>query len=643
MNKANEMMKKEIYTHSCDITSVYDDSLITDTFNYIEQFQLLSPALWERFVNQFRCAADSDMGWRGEYWGKMMRGACMVYSYTENPQLYDTLCKTVRDMIDSAEETGRISTYPLSVEFGGWDLWCRKYVLLGMEYFLEICKDSELNERIITSMRSQVDYIMAHIGATGDKKPINKATRNWRGLNSSSILEPIVRLYNITADNRYLEFAEYIVESGCTDIVDIFELAYDNGLKPYQYPVTKAYEMISCFEGLIEYYKITKINKYRTAIVNFANSILESDFTVIGCCGCTHELFDHSTVRQANTTNDPIMQETCVTVTLMKFLYRVYLLTGDTKYVDAFEISFYNAYLGSINTEKIIEGSINEYSGLVADPLPFDSYSPLTSGMRGKKIGGFQIMNDMHYYGCCACIGSAGIGLVPKMQFCTSDDGFAMNMFINGSVKAKTPSGSYVEFVTDTTYPKNGRVTVTLKTETSDSFLFNIRIPSWSRDAVISVNDEICHVRKNGYAVIDRLWKDGDMVNIDLDMSIRAIHPTSYGSQVVMNKIIWSEDYTIPVFDNEDPMARKHIAFRRGPIMLAQENRLGYSVDDPAEFLINDDGSINAVETENELPYPCILSFDLPTSSGSMTVTDYSSAGKLWNKESKMAVWMLIK
>jgi DUF1680 family protein len=94
--------------------------------------------------------------------------------------------------------------------------------------------------------------------------------------------------------------------------------------------------MISCFEGLIEYYRVTGIEKYKEAIVRFADKVLESDFTIIGCSGCTHELFDHSTVRQANTNNGRIQQETCVTVTLMKFMYQLTCMTGDPKYVDAF-------------------------------------------------------------------------------------------------------------------------------------------------------------------------------------------------------------------------------------------------------------------------------------------------------------------
>ena len=178
-----------------------------------------------------------------------------------------------------------------------------------MEYYLEICTDEDFKNEIIKSMCKQVDYIISKIGSEEGKIEITTATRHWRGLNSSSLLEPIVRLYNLTKENKYFEFAKYIVDCGGTDVENIFELAYENKLYPYQYPVTKAYEMTSCFEGLLEFYKITGKEKYKTAIINFADKILESDFTVIGCCGCTHELFDHSTVRQANTTNEEIMQE----------------------------------------------------------------------------------------------------------------------------------------------------------------------------------------------------------------------------------------------------------------------------------------------------------------------------------------------
>ena len=618
------------------------DGYISDIFRFVEDFQLIRPDLFKRFVAQFGSDADSDGGWRGEYWGKMMRGACFVYSYTKNPELYRVLRDAVLSLIGTQSEDGRISSYPADNEFHHWDIWSRKYVMLGMQYFLEITDDEELSRKIVASMVRHADCIISHIGE--GKLPIT-STGCWRGLNSSSVLEPFVRLYSITKEQRFLDFAKYIVDCGGTGVVNIFSLALKDQLFPYQYPLTKAYEMISCFEGLLEYYRITKNPDHLTAVINFANKILESDFTVIGSCGCTHELFDHSTVRQANTDNGTIQQETCVTVTLMKFVYQLTLITGNPEYADAFERSFYNAYLGAVNTEKVIEPSIlKNHPNLHFEALPFDSYSPLTAGTRGNGVGGFQIMRDNHYYGCCACIGAAGLGLFPKMAVLSSRDGFAVNLYANGTVKSQTPKGNPITFTTDTKYPLEGTVTITLSLTKEERLELKFRNPSWSRKTFVSVNGEEI-TATNGYINIRRSFKDGDTVVLSFDMSTYVIRPIPYGTQILMNDVRWELDYVVPTFDTEDPIAKKHIALMRGPLILAQENRLGYSVDDPVSVAVNPDGTVDAVLPEHDTaPYPHMAEVLISLADGEkMTVTDYASAGKLWNSDSKMAAWILTK
>lgn len=618
--------------------------IVENTFAFIEKVQLLRPELWKRFVQQFRENADYDAGWRGEYWGKMMRGASLVYSYTRNAELYNVLKETVLDMIASADENGRISSYALARELDNWDLWCRKYVLLGMQYFLDICHEDVLKQQIIASMIRQVDCIIEKIGDGERKKPITSASKQWRGLNSSSILEPIVRLYNLTKKDKYFDFAKYIVECGGTDIENIFELAYRNELLPYQYPVTKAYEMISCFEGLLEYAKITGNEKHKTAVINFADRILESDFTVIGCCGCTHELFDHATARQANTTNGDVMQETCVTVTLMKFLCRVHLVTGDPKYIDAFEISFYNAYLGAVNTDWVVGSSLpNQFknSKVIVEPLPFDSYSPLTSGTRGVGIGGLRLMSDNHYYGCCACIGAAGIGAVPQIQCLKTDDRIVLNMFVGGKMEITSPKGNPLTLNLETEYPKYGTVKIAVCLTEPEQFQLLIRNPYWSKHTVVSVNGEKVNATE-GYISLKKMWMNGDIIQLEFDMRTKIIYPMPYKEQVLMTKVIWAHDYIVPTYDREDPIAHKHIALRRGPIMLAQENRLGYNVDDPICIKVDENGFVDAAESEKEVPFPCITKIDIPLTNGkTILLTDYSSAGKTWSEESKMAVWLL--
>jgi len=638
-------LKTDVFFADYDNEYKYE-GFVNNTFDYIQSFQLKDAVLWRRFVQQFREDADYEAGWRGEFWGKMMRGACFVYSYTQDKELYFILEKTIYDMLKSSDKNGRISSYAVNHEFDGWDMWSRKYVLLGMQYFLEICTDDALKDKIVLSMCNQLDYIMSKIGNKEEgKKPITDATRHWRGLNSCSILEPVVRLHSITGKKEYLDFAKYIVDIGGTDVVNIFRLAYENDLLPYQYPITKAYEMTSCFEGLLEYYRVAGDEWHKTALINYADRILESDFTVIGCSGCTHELFDHSSVRQANTTNGNIMQETCVTVTLMKFFYQMTLLTADSKYVDAFEKSFYNAYLGAVNTEKVIEPMIKrDHPDWAIEALPFDSYSPLTAGTRGNGVGGLKEMSDNHYYGCCACIGSAGIGLVPKMQLLSSKKGFAINLFVNGTVKSTTPMGNTITFDIKTDYPKLGFVEIKLWLEKNEEFELLIRNPQWSKNTLIHLNEGQVNAC-NGYIPIYRTWKNGDSVTIELDMRTEALYPISYGTDILMNEAIWGHNYMIQNFDREDPIAKNHIALRRGPVMLAQENRLGYSVDDAVQVKVNNDGYVDSIIPDlDKAPYSHIVEVQIPLQNGKyMTVTDYSSAGKLWTEESKMAVWMLTK
>ena len=623
------------------------NGIIDQSVKFVENTQILREDLWKRFVYQFKEEdADHEGGWRGEYWGKMMRGACFVYEYSQNPKLYQVLTATVEDMLTAEDELGRISTYAVNHEFDAWDLWARKYVLLGMQYYLEICKDEDLAQRVIASMCRQVDYLISKIGLPEDGKIlITKATRHWRGLNSASILEPIVRLYKLTKEQRYFDFATYIVNCGGTDVVNIFDLAYEDKLYPYQYPATKAYEMTSCFEGLLEYYFVTGEERYKTSIVNFANKILESDFTIIGCSGCTHELFDHSTVRQANTTNGRIQQETCVTVTLMKFFYRLAMLTGDSKFVDAFETSLYNAYLGAINTGSVIDpGMYVVHPDWKAEALTFDSYSPLTAGKRGQGIGGLMIMSDMHYYGCCVCIGPAGLGLAAKVAAYADEKAVTLNLYVDGVMNLSTPSGNPLTVKTETTYPVSGKVKIGLELNNSEAFALKIRIPAWSKHTGLAVNGELVEV-KDGYVTLYREWKNGDVIDLLLDMRTEAIKPIPYGTQILMNHVVWGANMVIPTFDEEDPLAKFHLALRRGPIILAQENRLGYSVDDPVDILVREDGYVDVTFPENPIaPYENILELQVPLTDGSkMHVTDYASAGKLYNDESKMAAWMLIK
>ncbi len=450
-----------------------------------------------------------------------------------------------------------------------------------------------------------------------------------------------MRLFNMTGEQRYLDFASCIVSEGGASICNIFEIAYADKTDPYQYPVVKAYEMMSCFEGLLEYYRATGNEKHRETVIRFAKRVMNSDITIIGGAGCTHELFDHSAVRQTDTSYQGLMQETCVTVTWMKLCWQLLLLTGDPSFADAFEQTLYNAYLGSINTEKVVRSDVVKRELPSVDPvaLPFDSYSNLLTGIRGRGIGGLKLMPDGHYYGCCACIGSAGTGLIGKTAVMLAQDGVVMNLYIPGTVTTMAPSGQPLTLHTATDYPAEGKIRITLQMERSERFSLKLRVPAWSRQTGLTVCGEAYQAAK-GYVTVDRVWHGQDQLLLTLDMRTHVIHAPRNPRDLLMTWRNWALDISTPVVVEESPDARFHIALQRGPLVLARDARLGEDVDEPVEIACDSDGYVDAV-ISSTAAFDNQIELSIPQSGGStFTVVDYASAGKTWSEDSKYGCWM---
>ncbi len=584
---------------------------------FLQNEHLCNAELWRKFVDIYRSQPDGkNQGWRGEYWGKMMRGAVLVYEYTEDEALYNTLTDSVYDMMSVAEADGRVSSYSRDTEFDSWDIWSRKYVILACEYYLDICKSENMKKDIIAFVSRCADHILQHIGP--DKKEITRASRSWFGVNSSSILEPMVRLYNLTGEKKYLDFATYIVETGGAEGVNIFEAAYENILYPYQYGVSKAYEMTSCFEGLLEYYKVTGIEKYKTAVLNYAKAVLESEMSIIGSSGITHELFDHTKTRQT-VYRDGVMQETCVTVTLMKFFSRLLEMTGDSTYADAIEKSFYNAYLGALNTEhKESKYVLEKFAdrNIIHCDLPFDSYSPLTPGKRGQKVGGSQIMPDLSYYGCCACIGAAGVGIFLKNAVTVDGNTVTVNFYERGCVELVC-NNTLVVLDIDTDYPTDGYIKIGVRTERPTEFTLKLRNPDWSD-------------RPTGYTTYLKEWSN-DTIELDLDMQIKLHYPEHWYEDIIYTDM----SNNSPSFHSAGPMKVYHkesednyVALTRGPLTLAADSRTGKSAD--SEFSVSRNGTL----CENKIVdgVPCLVKMRFTDENGEpFYLVDYAHAGRDWD------------
>lgn len=599
---------KDIYTYLQNGAAKYEN-VAHENAVFILQKQLLDETLWTKFVKVFQEKADiADNGWRGEYFGKMMRGACLTYRYLPNEKLYTVLYNTVKGLLATQDEQGRITTYTTEAEFHGWDMWTRKYVTVGCLYFYGICKDEAFKQEILTALERHISYLIEKIG---DGKVSILDTSHWYGgLNSSSILEPIVELYKLTKKQKYLDFATYILNAGGCKGGNLLELAEQGELMPYQYPEVKAYEMMSYFEGALAYYEVTGEERYLHIVEKFADAVRRSDITIIGCAGCTHELFDNSAQKQTEETVDKaIMQETCVTVTWMRLQERLLRLTGKEKYADGIERAAYNALYGTINVFGNKQFCAEEQA--LVDGVPFDSYSPLVFQPRGIGIGGYKKFPEGGYYGCCACIGAAGTGLFPLIGVMQTEKGLVFNGYHNGEVDALTPQDRKLTLHIDGDYFVEGKINIQLSLESSEKFTLRLRIPTWSNQSTVCVGDESYAVEK-GYFDLEKEFNDGDTITL-------ALHPVL--EKVDLNgKSAFTYGCLVLARDEQkEPCDIKEVF---APIMLN-----GKPVGEMAETQAGE-----------------LVRMVLKTEKGEVLLTDYASCGKKWLEErARISVWLYVK
>ena len=580
---------------------------VREAITFAMNEQLLDVELWKRLESQFTKsefggANDDDGGWKGEFWGKMMRGACMVYSVCGCDKLYGVLEDSVRRLLTYQDELGRIATYTAGHEFFGWDMWSRKYVMLGMLYFADICKDEALIETILAAMERHADYILERIGEGEGKTDITATSWIWGGANSCSILEPMVRLYEYTGEKRFLDFATYIVNRGASSVLNIFEAALNKKL-PYTWGkwATKAYETMSCFEGLLHYACAVGSEKWLTAVKNFVDMIAESELTLVGSAGCQHELFNNASVTQFDTEYTGQMQETCVSVTWMKLCWQMLCLTGESRFADYMERTGLNSWLGTLNRDHTPKNC----------GMPYDSYSPLYMNVRGKGIGGLRILNDFWINGCCVSIASAGAGMLGNMLVLEGDHSLTVNSFAQGSCTASV-GGKTVSLSMNTEYPRRGVVSFAVETAEDAEFTLRIRIPAWSKTTTLTVCGESIPCVPGSYAEISRVWSGKTTLQLRLDFHVRTVRPADYGADV--NGLL---------------------ALEVGPLVLARDVRLGEDIT--ASVLPEDEVTAFPAEA----PYNARVCYKIREQNGTwFTVTDYASCGSTWDENSLMSAWL---
>lgn len=528
----------------------------------------------------------------GEFYGKIMRAACLICKYTGDERLRRAVDAAAADMMSIQGINGEISSSPKQKQPNGTygsDLWERKYVLLGLwEYYSAFG-----GVNVLECMKKLALYTASQVGEP-PKTPVTETGWAFCGIESSSILEPVMKLYNLTGEKELLKLAEHIVNSGfCKrqNVIDaILSGVYpkdigDNGI-PRQ-SIAKAYEMMSCFEGLLEYYRATGEEKYKVCAKKFIDAVNLREITYLGSGGAdgpynlgpgTGEQWNDTYFHQSDE-SIKLSMETCVTVTYMKLMLNYYRLTGNPSLIDKIEVSLYNALYGAMK----------------ADGSFFD-YFPKFNGTRSTKVNFSYDINGIPL-SCCTANGPMGLAILPYTSYCIEKNRCDINLYF--------PSECYINgfgrIKTETDYPLDNKITVTVLPDAEKEYVLALRIPGFCKRYTVSQNAD----HDNGYAVIKKVWKDTETVTLTLDMPLTC-HPAP----------------TPKGYDNGK------VLLTYGPLVLARDKSVDFDFDKPVSVA---PGEIKDFKITRD-PF-CI------TVNGYIFIP-YYKAGESWDEKTEYKCWL---
>lgn len=538
---------------------------------------------YPHLVEPFKLRNETDGKWRCEFWGKIVRSAIQSWRGESDNDLLTHINKTVTDLIATQTPDGCISSYPQKLQTKDWDIWGRKYVLIGLaQYYLEV----EQREDVKKAMIRQLDYFLSQVGP---KILDIRECGKHEGMAASSILEAVMLTYNITGEKRFLDYAKWIVAQGGSKSNNIFTSIL-KGVPPSKLGNGKAYEMMSCFEGLAELYRKTGDESQRESVLAFYRAVRDQEIFITGVGGLKDNWGEYWYDGKTKQTQFKVgaLGETCVTTTWIKFCGHVLRLTGDSTVVDEMERTLYNGVLGAM----VPDGSW----WMHRNPTPL-------AGPSWKMRAGDQIKG----YGedCCLAQGPMALAMAPWMAVMQDSRGPVVNLYEAAEATATLADGTQVGLSIKGDYPVSGNVSVTINAPKKAKFPIKFRIPAWSRTSTASVGGQVYDGVAGSYLEIEREWSSGDNVQLKLDLRVKA-HEALDGCG--------------------------RVALTYGPLVLAQDSRLG-KVDRPIST-----EKLAACTIEKNPQKNIFMRFRL---ADGMELCDYASAGNEFTNTNQLCVWMI--
>ena len=474
----------------------------------------------------------------------------------------------------------------------------------------------------------------AHFQATGKRNFLDIALKNADLLDQvfgpgkrndapgHEIVEMgLVKLYRITGEKKYLNLAKFFIDSRGKE--NDPKKAYSQDHKPLiqqDEAVGHAVRAGYLYSGVADVAALTGDAAYIAAIDKIWENMVSKKLYITGGIGARHqgEAFGDN----YELPNLTAYNETCAAIANVYWNYRMFLLHGDAKYIDVLERSLYNGVISGIG----LDGKTFFYP----NPLECDMHFHFNRG---------ETLDRQPWFDCSCCPTNMCrfIASVPGYIYAQGDNALYVNLFAQSSSAVQLNKKLPVTISQETKYPWEGQIKISVSPEKPSKFALCLRIPGWAENQVVpsdlysfitpetdsvlvTVNGEkFLYKTEKGYAVIDREWKQGDVVNYDIPMSIR---------RVEANALVADD-------------AGK-VALERGPIVYCLEG-----IDNGADLMtlsLPDSSKLTESYNSGELSGVVTISGDAEIAKGKRVTTQKFTAIPyfVWNNRGadEMKVWI---
>ncbi|MDR1738468.1 MAG: glycoside hydrolase family 127 protein [Candidatus Symbiothrix sp.] len=411
---------------------------------------------------------------------------------------------------------------------------------------------------------------VAHFQATGKRSLLDVALKNADlicrtfGLDSAQIHYPsghpiiemaLVKLYRVSGEQKYLDEARYFVDEAGR---------LSNGRQPGIYsqdhtPVLQQTEIVGhavragyFYSGVTDVAALQHDVALFEAVKRIWNNMAGKKLYLNGGIGSRAQGEGFGPEYELN--NFTNYCETCASIANVYWCHRMFLATGDARYIDVLERTLYNGVIAGVS--------------LSGDRFFYDN--PMAS------LGGHQ---RAPWFGCACCPGNVTrfMASVPLYNYATEKRTVYVNLYVQGDAKIAL-EGDTLSLAQTTKYPWDGDVKLKLTNiSTPKKLKLMLRIPSWANGEpvpsdlyhyvdnqkntiFISVNGKKQKIKaEKGYAVLERKWQSGDEVALHFDMPVRRV---AANENVCYDKGL--------------------LAMERGPVLYALE-----SADQPTPWLFD--------------------------------------------------------